>query len=411
MKHLDKHWPKFSDILKAYQKCRLRKKFSPHQTQFEARLGENLLALHREIHSRTYAPSISKCFVVLEPRPREIFAAHFRDRIVHHLIVGVLESSWEKKFSYSSFACRNKKGSYQAIRYLGQKALSLSQGGHKSLFCLQMDLASFFVTVHRPTLEGILTKEIRHPTLKWLTELTYLHDPRTLCKIESSKEKMEKIPPHKSWFNQLPEFGIPIGNLTSQFGANVYLNSLDHWIQRTLKPQAYIRYMDDLLLLDRDYEKLQNMISPIDQFLFQNRRQNLNPKKTFLKNLRQEFLYLGYFISQDDLGHIQLKVSSKKKWALIQSLKELESSPLFPIHSDHPLGFPKVLKKTRDQISSINARLGYIKHAKTYQVRKNSIEKLKEKLTNPQKIDKEYYDAWNPIGIKRGFKAIRLRSK
>jgi len=286
-----------------------------------------------------------------------------------------------------------------------------SQGGYKPVFCLQLDIASFFVTIHRPTLASLITQDIRHSTLRWLTELTYLHDPRDLCRIDSPKEKMAQIPPHKSWFNQPEEFGIPIGNLTSQFGANVYLNSLDHWIQRTLKPQAYLRYMDDLVLLEQDIEKLQNMILPIDQYLFQNRQQKLNPKKTILKDLKQEILYLGYFLNQDELGHIKLGVSPKKKGDLIQALKEFEACPLFPNHSDHPMGFPKTSKETKDQLSSVNARLGYVKHATTYRFRKGALERTESILTNPQKIDPDFHDTWNPVRIKKDFKALRLRSK
>src|SRR5436190_984572 len=119
-------WPTFHDLLVAYKSCRLHKRASRSQIQFEAKLGESLSILHKEIHSNQYCPAPAKFFVVTHPKPREIFASDFRDRVVHHLIVSQLEVTWEKKFIYSSFACRLTKGSHGAIKYAQQSVRSLS---------------------------------------------------------------------------------------------------------------------------------------------------------------------------------------------------------------------------------------------------------------------------------------------
>jgi RNA-directed DNA polymerase len=109
-------WSTFEDILKAYKNCRKGKQPSIHQLKFEQNLGENSLALWQEIIERRYKPSICACFVVTNPKPREIFAAHFRDRVVHHLLVSKLDPFWEKKLSPVCFACRKGMGTHGALK-------------------------------------------------------------------------------------------------------------------------------------------------------------------------------------------------------------------------------------------------------------------------------------------------------
>ena len=312
------NWPTFHDLMVAYKNCRIGKPASPSQIRFEMRLADSLSALHREIHAGTYRPSPSKCFVVTQPRPREIFAADFRDRVIHHLIVSKLSPSWERKFIDGSFACRIGKGSHGAIRFVQKRVRQLSRGGHGSVFALQLDIEKFFVSIHRPTLCELLLKNVKHPKLYSLTKAVYGHDARINVKRGSNPALFQLIPHGKSWFDQPPGKGIPIGNLTSQFGANVYLTALDHFIQRKLKPHTYLRYMDDLLLLDRDPEKLRSMSEPIDQWLRTHRDQRLNPAKTILSDLTEGIAYLGYELKQIDDSPQPLQVFAEplKKWQI-----------------------------------------------------------------------------------------------
>ena len=137
-------WPTFYDLLVAYKNCRLHKPENASQTQFELHLSKNLLKLHESIHNGSYKPSPSQCFIVTHPKPREIFAAAFRDRVAHHLVVSQLAPAWDRKFIYSSFACRKERGTHGAIRFLQKKVRSLSQGGYKAVHCLQLDIEKFF---------------------------------------------------------------------------------------------------------------------------------------------------------------------------------------------------------------------------------------------------------------------------
>ncbi|MGK5085761.1 reverse transcriptase domain-containing protein [Bdellovibrionota bacterium FG-1] len=297
---IDPGWPSFHDLMTAYKSCRLRKPASSSQIQFELRLAENLSDLLKEIHSGRYRPSPAKCFIVTHPRPREIFAANFRDRVIHHLVVTKLSPSWERKFIDGSFACRIGRGSHGAIRFLQKKVRRLSRGGYDPVFALQLDVEKFFVSIHRPTLCNLLAKDVKHPMLKSLVQTIYSHDARIGVKMSGAHGLSKLIPPGKSWFEQPPEKGIPIGNLTSQFGANAYLTALDHLIQREFKPDAYMRYMDDLLLLDRDPEKLRPMAEPVDRWLQAHRDQRLNPSKSSLNSLVDGINYLGYRLQQTE---------------------------------------------------------------------------------------------------------------
>jgi len=402
-------WPTFHDLVIAYKKCRLHKSPNRSQIQFESRLGENLCLLYKEIHGGSHRPSPSQYFVVTQPKPREIFAAEFRDRVVHHLIVSPLESIWEKKFIYSSFACRLGKGSHRAILYARHQVKKLSQGGHRPVWALQLDVAKFFATIHRPTLCQLLLKHCYHPKLRELIQIIYTQDARLNAKQNPSFIKF--IPSGKSWFDQPPEQGIPIGNLTSQWGANIYLTGLDHFIQRELKPEAYLRYSDDLLLLDSDPEKLKSLSVPIDQWLINHRVQRLNPDKTRLVRLSEGISYLGYHLRQVDSSQQPLQVFSEplKRWKWIQALKTFENTPLPSLEKPHFLAPWIIPQLTQSQMASLNSRLGVFHHCRSYLFRKQSLDQFIKNTTLPKDIPDDFADPWCPFRLKKGYRAIQLR--
>lgn len=217
----------FQALLESYKSCRIGKRPSIQQICFETRLGENLLKLANEINRRTYHPSRYLCFIVTHPKPREVFAANFRDRIVHHFIVARLEPMWERKFSPVSFACRDGLGTHGALSYFRRKTRSISQGGRKPVYALQLDIEAFFASIHRPTLRQLLRREAQNETVRWLIDGVFRHDPRINVVFQGPSDEFARIPQPKSWFSKTPDEGIAIGNLTSQFGANVYLTELD----------------------------------------------------------------------------------------------------------------------------------------------------------------------------------------
>ena len=404
-------WPTFHDLAAAYKSCRLHKPASRAQIQFELHLGKNLSLLLDEVVSGMYRPSPSKCFVVTYPKPREIFAAEFRDRIVHHMIVSQLEPTWERKFIYSTFACRLRKGSHGAIKYAQHKVRELSQGGIKPVWALQLDVEKFFVTIHRAILSELLLKHCGHPRLRELIRVIYGHDARIGAKRGGDPSYFKLIPSGKSWFDQRPEQGIPIGNLSSQLGANIYLTDLDHFIQRELKPKAYLRYMDDFLLFDHDPEKLRTMSTPIDQWLITYRAQRLNPTKTRLVNLSEGISYLGYCLRQVGSASQPLQVFSEpiKRWKWIKSLRQLETMPFTEAKKNHFLAPFSSDRTTARKLASINSKIGSLHHCNSYLLRKHSLDKFIRNTTTPCGIPSEFADPWCPFKIKRGYRAIRFR--
>jgi RNA-directed DNA polymerase len=404
-------WPTFLDVLTAYQNCCAGKSRSLHQSKFESHLGENISSLTNEIHQRTYKPLNSVCFVVTHPKPREIFAARFRDRIVHHLIVSELSKIWEKKFSHFSFACRKNKGTHGAIRELQKQARRMSQGGRKEVYALQLDVASFFVSIDRAILKNLMLKKATNPQLRWLIVNLFDHDARIKVQKQSPPDLFNLIPDSKSWFHRPAQQGVPIGNLTSQFGANLYLNDLDQQIVRILKPNGYLRYMDDFTLLDTDPEKLKTMIEPIDSWLLTNRKQTLNSRKTTLKSLKDGIEYLGYKIKQTycPQNPAKLFLMPNKKWDFLQDLREIEMHDIPSPNRLHPLAPTLNYSIAQKRLASINARLGLQKHAQSYRFRAQSLETLLKSITKNSELPPEHSLQWETIKIKKDFTSVKIR--
>lgn len=376
------NWPSFSDLVAAYRSCSAGKAPSIHQTRFEKRLLGNLIELHLEIHRRQYKPSRSTCFVVTDPKPREIFAAHFRDRIVHHLIVAELEKRWEPKFSNASFACRRGRGTHGALKDFQRQIRSISRGGQIKVWALQLDLAAFFVSIDRPVLCDLILKEIRHPILHYLSEISYMHDARKNCRMIGDISLRSLLASGRSWFDRAPHEGLPIGSLTSQFASNVYLSGVDHFILRQLKPQGYLRYMDDLTLIDCDRTKLLLMEQKVDQWLKDHRHQRLNPNKTHLTRLDQGIQYLGCRLVQNglDVEPLNIYPTAKKKWKFICALQKIEKDGVPCHHILDPMTALRSRLRSTHTLAGINSSLGQLRHGKSFQFRRQALVRAKDKI-------------------------------
>ncbi len=408
---INQDWPSPADVVDAYRRCRLKKAFSFHQAQFESKLGQNLLDLHHEISTRTYKPTRSIYFVVERPKPREIFASHFRDRIVHHLIVRKLEPWWERRFIHSNFACRKGRGTHAALRSFLSQINRTSRGNQFPVWVLKLDIEAFFPTISRSALAALLLRNIRHPALRYLVETTYSHDSRkSYRRVIGPGGSNAEVDPQKSWFARPPEQGIPIGNLTSQFGANVYLNGMDHFIQRELKPMAYQRYMDDLTLFSNDPESLAAMIEPIDEWLKTHRGQRLNRAKTFLGDAAKGVDYLGYKIV-GRIGQLpEIHMPPKKKWEFVAAVRKIEQRGSLVPRKLHALALRRSDDEAKRALASLNSRIGHLKHAKSYRLRKETLIRLEER-TSLKTISLEPLHSfeWKLYSFGRRFQKIRLR--
>jgi RNA-directed DNA polymerase len=264
----------FSALWRCYWQCRRNKRNTANALAFEINAEANLLDLGKELRDHSYRPGRSICFITDGPKPREVFAADFRDRVVHHLLVSRQERIFEPCFIHDSYACRKEKGSLAASDRLMVFLRKITANGRRPAWALKLDVANFFPSIHKESLFAIVSRSVTHPELRWLTRIVLFHDPTTNYRFKSLRKDVGApgtsaypVPPHKSLFGKKNERGLPIGNLTSQFWGNVYLNELDHFIKRKLRCKYYLRYVDDMILLAQDRELLADWVKSIESFL------------------------------------------------------------------------------------------------------------------------------------------------
>ena len=286
----------FANIYKCYLKCRKRKRNTINALRFEMHLEDNLCKLERELKSKTYQPARSIYFVAKKPKLREIFAADFRDRVAHHILVDYLERIYEPIFIYDSYSCRKNKGTHKAVLH-GQKFLrQLTKNGTKRAYYLKLDIKSFFVNIDKNILFGLIKKKTSNSDVLWLLEKILFNDCTKNYVFKGNPGLSKGISPYKTLFNTKKDTGLPIGNLTSQFFANVYLNELDQFVKHNLKCKYYIRYTDDFVLLSESKEQLSVWRNKIEEFLETKLSLSLNPKVEQLRPVSNGIDFIGYIV-------------------------------------------------------------------------------------------------------------------
>lgn len=253
-KHLYPTITSFDNLLLAFHKARRGKRGRADVAAFEYHLEENLLTLQEELVNETYNPGVYHNFHILDPKPRLISAAPFRDRVAHHALCTVIEPLFDRRFIHDTYACRLGKGTHAAL----DRAQEFSR---QYPYVLKCDIEHFFPRMDHEILYGLLAHWIADPSTLRLCRLI----------LDSGAGIHIHIPPASfpgdDLFSTLRPRGLPIGNLTSQFWANLYLNPLDHFIKRELKCHAYVRYVDDALLFADDKASLHKWRLAIIEFL------------------------------------------------------------------------------------------------------------------------------------------------
>jgi RNA-directed DNA polymerase len=272
----------FENLWRAYRECRRTKRATLNALAFEIDAERGLLELQDTLLSHRYRPGTSICFVTDGPKPREVFAADFRDRIVHHLLVREVEPLFERRFIHDSWACRRGRGVLAASDRLTGFLRQATANRAQPAWALKLDVANFFPSIHRATLYDILCRVVGNPELRWLTATLLFHDPTTDYvfhpgprRVPPPGDRRYPVEARKSLFAGDGCRGLPIGNLTSQFWANVYLNEVDQFVKRRLRVRWYLRYVDDLVLLARDPEQLRAWRDAIRSFVDQRLRLHL----------------------------------------------------------------------------------------------------------------------------------------
>jgi RNA-directed DNA polymerase len=245
----------YQNLYHAWRKAAKGKRKAPEVADFEYFLTDNLLQLEEELQNQTYQPGPYRHFRITVPKPRRISAAPFRDRVVHHALVQQIEPIFEARFSCDSYACRKGKGTHAALDRCQQFARQYP-------YVLQCDIVQFFPAVDHAILRNILFQTIADDRTRWLIDRILNSGAGVLA----NGYDMVYFPGDDLFAINRPR-GLPIGNLTSQFWANCYLNELDQFIKRELKCRAFVRYVDDLLLFSHSKKELWAWKQAIVDFL------------------------------------------------------------------------------------------------------------------------------------------------
>ncbi|MGH7140644.1 MAG: reverse transcriptase domain-containing protein, partial [Pirellulales bacterium] len=282
-------WPRvvcWENLLASYRACRRRKRYSPRAVQFDYEWESNLLRLQEQLEAGTYACGAYRNFYIHDPKRRRISAAPFRDRVLHHAVVRVLEPIFERRFIYDSYACRRGKGTHRA---LDRAQYYLRRHG----YCLKTDIVRFFPNVDHQVLLDLLARYIRDEKLMALIRLIVASGEGVLA-----DEATETYFPRDDLFAVLRPKGLPIGNLTSQFFANVLLDSADHFIKEDLHVPGHVRYADDLLLFADSKAQLWDYRAAIVKRLAL-LRLNLHEGKTHIRPCSAGVKFLGLVLRRD----------------------------------------------------------------------------------------------------------------
>lgn len=271
----------FENILTAARDASKGKRFYPNVLKFNYRLEENIVQIQRELLTFSYQPGPYRTFYIYEPKKRMISAAPFRDRVVHHALCNIIEPLFERRFIYDSYANQVDKGTHLAIRRV--------QGFmKKARYALKFDVKKYFPCIDHEILKEEIRQVIADQETLWLID--------TIIDNSNPQEEVLLYFPGDDLFTPIDRRkGLPIGNLTSQFFANVYLNPLDHYVKEVLKCRFYARYVDDGVILDNDIEQLWQKLALVKRFL-QKYRLGLHPHKCQIRPVASGIKFLGQVI-------------------------------------------------------------------------------------------------------------------
>ena len=286
----------FLQLVEAYFDCRKAKRNTESALAFEQNLERNLVDLFEELADGSYQPGRSICFVITRPKPREVWAAEFRDRIVHHLLYNCISPRFYASFIADSCACIPGRGTLYAAERLEAKVRSITQNWSRPAWYLKCDLANFFVSIDKAIVWDLVARRVSEPWWLKLAETILFHDPRQDFEMRGNPALLELVPKHKRLLSQVDGFGLPIGNLSSQFFANVYLDALDQFAKHQVRARHYVRYVDDFILLHESTQWLNGALAMISDFLPQRLNAQLNPRKTILQPVERGIDFVGHVI-------------------------------------------------------------------------------------------------------------------
>ena len=333
----------------AYNKAKKRKSEKWYVIEFEKNLEENLKTLKYELETLTYQPRLLKRFIIRDPKTRTIHASAFRDRIVYHALVNILEPIFDKIFIHDSYASRRERGTHKAVLRFDEFKRKISNNGRliKNAvdnnqvigYILKADIKHYFDTVDHEILLNIIKRKIKDDNIIWLIK-------QILNNFDS----------------EIKGKGMPLGNLTSQFSANVYLNDLDYFIKHKLKTKYYIRYVDDFVILHNDKKILEEYKEKVNNYL-KTLKLELHLDKSKIIPLRNGIAFLGYRI----FYHYKLL-----RKANIRKFEKMFKEELDFLESRNEEAYQELMK-------SLQGWFGYSTWANTFKYRNKIIREIIKK--------------------------------
>ena len=333
----------FENLYHAYLKAKRGKNDINEVLEFTYNLENELLKLQYELKSQTYRTGKYRHFIIFEPKERKISALPFRDRVVHHAICSVIEIIFEKRFIYDSYACRKGKGTHAGVARIQKFIRKINI----NYYVLKCDVSKYFPSVNHEVLKQIIRERISDKKL--LELLDKIIDSSNPEKLDSSDSKEQNF--QSALFN-----GIPIGNLTSQLFANIYLNKLDEYVKYELKIKYYIRYMDDFILMHESKQYLHEVKEKIILF-FISMKLTLHPKKANIFPVELGVDFLGYKIYDN---HRLVRKSTVKRF-----LKNVKGKMKKYDYGD--MDFNKLME-------SFNSWESYMDHGNSHNLKKSLYE-------------------------------------
>lgn len=269
-KHIYSELCSFDNIWFAFKKARKHKTQKQYVTDFENNLLKNILDLQQELISQTYRPKPLVTFAIRDPKTRKISKSDFRDRIVHHALCNIIEQIFDKTFIHDSYANRKGKGTLKAIERFDYFKKKVFRNNTQSCYILKADIKHYFETVNHNILLKIVEKKIKDKNILELIKIIL-----------------------ENYNNYTEDKGMPLGNLTSQFFANVYLNELDYYVKNNLQTKYYIRYVDDFVIFSNSRNQLEEYRAKINLFLKTELDLELHPEKTKIITINKGIGFLG----------------------------------------------------------------------------------------------------------------------
>lgn len=290
-------------LVKAYYLARRGKRSKPSVCQFDFFLENNLIRLKHLLSSSSYTPSPYAHFTIYDPKTRQVAAPAFRDRVLQHSVVSTIEPLFEKKFIFDSYACRKGRGTHFGAKRVKRflMAARCFFGHEKKIYVLQCDIQKFFQSISWDILLTLISKTIRcQKTLDLIRKIITTHE-KTTGKALNQLSLFSPVVCETQAVSVNERKGLPIGNLTSQLFANIYLSELDHFVKETLRERWYARYMDDFLIIHPDKSHLREVREKIRTFLKETLDLRLHPKKVTTKSVNEGVPFVGYRIFYDHM--------------------------------------------------------------------------------------------------------------